>query len=516
MVTTSFGDTPESFPDVTLPEPYMTDFRQVYEVWTRNRAKNGVRRAYYEGENRLKNIGIAIPPELEDMRIVVGWPKKAVTALANRSRFDGWTNGGDDSDLNAIMDQNAFARKYRQLARSELVHGLAFVTVMHGDADEPDVRIRAYSAVNAACTWDYRLERVKCGLTVHDVDVRGVPTRYVLYEPDCIVDIRRLDSVGGMAFPTGFKRWTYAVEAHPMGRPPFEPLVYGADADYPLGHSRISRAVMDITDRAVRESLRTELASELAATPQKYLLGGTKADMLQATAGKTRWEQYIGSVTWITKDKDGDVPQYGQLPQVSMQPHIDYRAALAAEFAAETSVPIEMLGVQSKTYTSSDSARANLEELVQAAEDMNDDNGASLRTIGRMALAVKRNEPYSKVTDDVIPIFKDPSRPSIVGQADAIVKICSTEGLSWIANTSVALEMLGFNDDQRARMATEKRRIDASQRILQMEQAAATSARAREQAQRQEQAASGETAGGAGENGENAAQQPEQTQEEGE
>ena len=469
MVATAYGSTPASFPDVQLPEPYMTDFRDVYDVWNGQREKNGVRRAYYEGKNRLKNIGIAIPPELESLNVVVGWPKKAVTALANRSRFDGWSvDGSGGDDLAKVMDANGFARKYRMMARSELVHGLSFVTVTRGGDGEPPVRVRSYSAVNAACLWDYRLERIKCGLTVHDVDKYGVPTRYELYEPDCIVEMTRIDIDGGLAFPSGVSRWLYTIKPHPMGRPPMEPLVYAADDDYPLGHSRISRAVMDITDRAVRESLRTELASELSATPQKYLLGGTKQDMLQATQGKTRWEQYIGSVTWITKDKDGDVPQYGQLPQVSMQPHMDYRAALAAEFAAETSVPIEMLGVQSKTYTSSDSARANLEELVQAAEDMNDDNGASLRTVGRMALAVMRNDPLSKVDDDVIPVFKDPSRPSIVGQADAIVKICSTQGLQWIANTSVALEMLGFSDDQRARMQSEKRRAEASGRIAKL------------------------------------------------
>lgn len=474
MVRTSFGDTPESYPDVVLPEPYMSDLRDVWQVWASNRSKNYLRRAYYEGENRLKNIGIAIPDELAGLRVVVGWPKKAVTALANRSRFDGWTSSGDVSALNAIMDANGFGKKYRMTTRSELVHGLAFVTVTHGESDEPTARIRTYSAVNAACTWDYRLERIKCGLTVHDVDAYGYPTRYELYEPDCIVDIQRVDAGGGLMFPHGVSRWSYRINPQPMGRPQMEPLVYGADDDYPLGHSRISRAVMDITDRAVRESLRTELASEFAAAPQKYLLGGTKQDMQETTRNKTRWEMYIGNVLWITKDRDGDIPQLGQFPQVSMQPHIDYRAALAAEFAAETSVPIEMLGVQSKTYTSSDSARANLEELVQAAEDMNDDNADSLKTIGRMALAVSRDEPLGNVTDEIVPVFKDPSRPSVVGQADAIVKICSTQGLSWIADTSVALEMLGFGDDQRARMLNEKRRAEASRRIAQMEAAAAS------------------------------------------
>lgn len=460
MVKTSYGDTPTLMPNVELPEPYATDFRDAFTVWQNSRSRNAVKRAYHEGENRLKNIGIAIPPELECLSVIVGWPKKAVRVLANKSRFDGFHSTAGTEDLAEVVSSNMLKRKYRQLARSELIHGLSTVTVTHGLDGEPDVRVRAYSAVNSAIVWDYLLERAKCGLTVHDVDTTGIPTRYVLYESDCIIEVFRKKN----------NHWYFSKQEHIMGRPPIEPLVYDGDTDYPLGHSRISKAVMDITDRAVRESLRTELASEFSATPQKYLLGGYREEMEAATQGKTKWEMYIGNIQWFTKDKDGETPQFGQLPQVSMQPHVDYRAALAAEFAAETSVPIEMLGIQSKTYTSSDSARASLEELVQAAEDMNDDNSDALEVIARMALAVKRNVPYAEVDDDIIPAFKNPARPSLVSQADSMVKIVSA--IPWIAETSVALEELGFTDDQRRRMESERRRAEALRRIEQMQQAA--------------------------------------------
>lgn len=465
---TSFGDTPVSAPALNLPEPYASDLRSCIQVWAGNRMKHARRRAYYEGRDRLKNIGIAIPDELAGIEIVVGWPRKAVDELAKCSRFEKFATGaGGDSDaLDRIAAENGLKPAYRRMLRSQLVNGLAFATVTQGQDGEPRARVRFYSAANASCLWDYRLGRIRCGLTVHDVDNQGRPTRYVLYEPDCVIEFSR------SAMPyDGY--WAYAVKPNPMGRPMMEPLAYNSDLDYPLGHSRITRAVMNITDRAVRESLRTELASEFAATPQKYLLGGTQADLEAATAEKTRWEMYIGSVQWITKDEDGDVPQYGQLPQVSMQPHMDYFEHLAEEFAAETDIPVDAL-VRSNTYTSADSATADRSALVQIAEDVNDDNGAALATIARMALAVDGGARLETVDEGIMPVFRSPDRASKAAQADWAVKMMST--FPFIADSddavAVMLEEAGFSSDQCTRIMNGKRRADATKRIQQMTAAA--------------------------------------------
>lgn len=457
MVTTDYADLEIAAPYVAVPEPYLQDFKDCWQVWAAHRAKHAMRRAYYEGKNRLKNIGIAIPDELSGLPIVVGWPRKAVDELAKCSRFVGFATSGDAGDaLKRIADDNGLANAYRRMVRSELVNGLAFATVTRGEAGEPAARIRFYSAANAACLWDYRLGRIKCGLTVHDVDSHGVPTRYVLYEPDCLVELTRHD-----APYKGY--WGYSIQRHAMGRPLMEPLVYNADLDYPLGHSRITRAVMDITDRAVRESLRTELASEFAATPQKYLLGGTKEDIEALTAGKTRWEMYIGSVLMVSKDEDGETPQYGQLPQVSMQPHMDYFEHLAEEFAAETDIPVDAL-VRSTTYTSADSASADRSALVQIAEDVNDDNGAALAAIARMALAVDAGMTFDEADRGVTCEFRAPERTSRAAQGDWAVKVASILGDVLTGSDeglSVLMESVGFTDAQRMRVLSGRRQASA-------------------------------------------------------
>lgn len=463
MVTTAYGHTSHVKPVLDgLPEPYSGHFDDVYQVWSNNLSKNLTRRAYYEGENTLKNIGIAIPDDMANLHTVIGWPRKAVKALAVRSRFDGFTSKTDADAVNAIFEANHFNAQYKRNVVNTLVYGPSFCTVTRGGYGEPAVRLRCYSAVNAACTWNYDLMRIGTGLTVHDVDKYGKPTRYEMYEDDCIVDIVKVSE----------SKWSWAINPHPAGRPLMEPFVYDADVDYPLGHSRITKAVMDITDRAVREAVRMELASELAACPQKYLLGGYKEDQEKAIVGKTKWEMYIGSVQWFTKDKDGEVPKFGQLAQPSMEPHIKIRDSLAAEFSSETDIPIEMLGVPSTTYTSTNSAEAATENLVAAAEDMDDDAKNTLATIGRLALAVAGNTTPDALTDeqrDITAMFKPERFLSDAAQADAWTKLAGAvvQG-SWLTDSRVFWERQGLDAATIDRLMSDKRRNAAGSRIEQM------------------------------------------------
>lgn len=461
MVRTSFGDTPRVRPDVRLPGRYGEDLDECFEVWQSNMSKNLTRRRYYDGKVGIKNIGVSIPDDLAKLPIKCGWPAKAVQALAVRSRFDGYTSSGDTTEIARIVDENRLKREYKSLVRAQLVYGLAFVTVTRGGPGEPDPVIRGYSAVNAACTWDYALRRIKAGLTVNDVDRDGNPTMYVLYEPDCVITLRRSGA-----------HWTAdEPQPHSMGRPLMEPLVYDADHDHPLGRSRITRTAMDITDRMMRESLRTELASELSAVPSKVILGGTKKEQQEAVADKTKWSMYVDAVNWLTKDADGDKLTVQQMAQPSMDPHVSYMDFLASQFSEETSVPLEMLGIRSKTYTSTNSAAAANEPLIIAAKDMNEDNGEALSVIGRMALAVSRNVAYEDLEDEprLIATFMDPSLPSVVSTADAAVKWATV--IPDIGSTSVGMEMMGLTEDQRLRVQTELRQQGATSRLAAISEA---------------------------------------------
>lgn len=428
--------------------PYQKEFDDLWDIWRNHIIGNQKKNKYYEAKNTLKDLGLSIPPPLKNVETVVGWPQKAVEALAVRSRFDGFV--AKDENVSAILDrvteQSGLKRKYRMGVTSELIYCFSAVTLSKGDVEdgEPEVIIGLHSAESCAARWDYRRNRVKYGFTIVDYTDKGKACEINLYVDDAIVNAR--------ATRSGI--WEYTVSEHSMGRPLFEVLAYRPTEARPFGQSRITRAVRSITDSAVREALRTEVSAEFFTSPQKYLLGVNKDE---AFSQVSKWEAYIGSIFTIDKDADGDVPQFGQLSQGSMQPHADYMRSLAARFSGETNVPISSLGIIHDNPSSAEAIYAASEPLIMEADDLNDGNGEALRNIARMIVAAVLDKSLDDLTEDernITPIFRSPAMPSIVSQADAMVKIASVA--PWIAETDVFLEQLGFDEGTRKRMMDQK------------------------------------------------------------
>lgn len=447
-----------------LPEEEKKLLDQLVEVWGAKKARNQLRDQYYNSKNKLKDLGISIPPALQNIETVVGWPAKAVDALAVRSRFDGFTfaSGEENAELQGILSQNRFNITIAQATHSELINSVAFLTVSRGGKGEPKAIISAYSALNAAALWDYRRKRIKAGLTIVDIKQERTcdvpePIWVNLYTDTDVWEIKRDNGA-----------WRARRNPHSMGRPMMEPLVYRPTLDRPFGKSRISRAVMSITDSAVRTALRSEVGSEFYTAPQKWILGAEDS----LFADKTKWEAYIGSWFAVSKDEDGEKPTVGQFSQGTMQPHTDYMRSLAARFSGETSIPVSELGVIHDNPSSAEAIYASKESLVIEAEALNETNGEALKVIGMMVLAVSQNKPLDELTDDersITPRFKNPAMPSIVSQADAVVKMISA--IPWIAGSQVALEELGFNEDQITRLLSDKRKMEARSMLQQQEQA---------------------------------------------
>lgn len=284
------------------------------------------------------------------------------------------------------------------------------------------------------------------GYTAKDAGVTDerVPTLVGVYEPGCVIELR---ADGG--------RWVASYRPHGMGRPLMEPMPYEPTLERPFGQSRITRTVMSITDDAVREKARSEIAAEFAAFPQKWLLG-TDAETIN---DGNRYSAAMGVMQEVAKDPDGDSPTIWQSPQLTMQPHIDYMRSLAAQFAGETDLPLSSLGVVSDNPSSAEAIYAAKEDLVIDAQNLNRSNAQALRNVALMALAVAHGTDWATERDaghGVEPMFRDEARPSVVSMSDALLK--QVQAIPWLADTSVALEMLGYTEEQRQRMQADRRR----------------------------------------------------------
>ena len=448
-----------------LPDDRQTVY-SLLRLYRKKLPRNALRECYYKMHARPKELGISVPPNLRRLEQAMGWPAKAVDALANRSQFDGFVCADEDSAelLQAVVAGNRLKQCYRKAVKGELVHSCSFMAVTAGDegVGEPSALIRAYPATAAAALWDDRANRIAAGMVVvaRDRTASGEdePTWVDVYTDDAVISIVK-----------GSHGWSAEYAEHGMGRCLMEPLAHEATLERPFGSSRITRAVMGLTDDAMRASVRAEVAAEFMTSPQKFLMGAD-SDVLD---GMSKWDAYIGNIFAVTKDADGDVPQFGQLAQGSMQPHIDYMRSLASRFSGETDVPVGELGVVSDNPSSAEAIYAAKEPLVVRAQNLNADNGDALVNVALMALAVERGTDYATELRAGLGVqarFRNPAMPSIVSQSDAMVKMISA--LPWLAESDVALEEFGFTDDQIQRLRSD--RAKATSRALVASAAAGT------------------------------------------
>lgn len=420
---------------------------ELMDVWRAKLPKNQLRQRYYDGKNALKDFGISIPPQLLTVETVVGWPQKAVDALAVRSRFDGFSCASEElqAQVDAIAARSRLKLKYRQGVQSELIHSCEFAVV--GVDDNGRARIDFYNAQDAAAVYDDAAGRIAYGMVIEEWR-DGAPAVIALYADE-----------GRMLFVDEGAYYDWTFEPYMMGRPCMDVFAYRPTETRPFGQSRISRAVRSITDSAVRVALGGDVAYSFSVSPQKYLLG---ADA-NTFANKPKWEAYIGSIFAVGRDENGDLPQFGQLSQASMQQTVDYFRTLAARFSGETNVPLSTLGVIHDQPASAEAIYAANEPLIIECEDLNDNSRSTLQTLARMAVAAEVNVPVDELDVDeagIVANFKNPAMPSIVSQADAMVKLASV--LPGFAGTDVFFEQIGFAEDIRKKAENEIARANAS------------------------------------------------------
>lgn len=423
--------------------PYQREIlNELIDVYESRKPKNELLSKYYDGSIGVKAIGIDTIPDAvrNKVQLSCDWPHKAVTALANRSRFDGFVLPGVDEDetLTNVVRNSHIISAYARNVVSQLKHGCMFAAVgVSGGV--PFVRF--HSAENGAATWDDTAERIAAGFVQANFKRtpysggKRVPTTLFMYLPGETVTISRIDA----------NTWRARTDETPIDRPMMEAFRHAPTGDNPLGTSRISKPVRDLADDVLRVRLNMAVAGEFFAAPQKYLLG--LSDEQYDAMQRSKWSTYIGSVLLSTSNENGDHPDFGQLNPVSPQPFIDMIRADAMLFSGVTGVPLNSLGIVQDNPSSAEAINAANAELCLYAEKLNEQNKESLQTVAVMAMAAAENKSIEELTDAQRAVeahFKPANAPSLAATADAAVKIASVR--NGFAASPVFLEMIGFDE----------------------------------------------------------------------
>ena len=441
-----------------LPSAERATVAELVEIYAGHIAANAEKGRYYDQRITAGecNLGIALPSDLNNFEMACCWPEKAVTALADRSRFDGYVNanGEEMPELDAIVRDNGLTGTYSMGVIDELKHGGVLATLAKSDMIGCSVRFHTFET--SAARWNGVLQRIDAAFAIIDCkksndDIMYVPHVVNLYTDDATWVLRYSDE----GLTAG---WTAERRENGLGRCMATVMRNQPTNAQPLGTSRITRSVRALTRGYIRTMTLATVGLEFCTSPQKYLMGVSDAQYDALIDNK--FKKYMDSIMLGTVDPDtGQVPQYGQLAQGTMQPHVDMLRMLSTQYAASTSLSVTDAGVVNDANpTSADALNSQNDKLIRRAEDLNAFNAEELRDVALMALSIRRGRPMSDLSKDdkdVMAHFLPPAMPNRAVMGDWAVKLASAD--PQFAGTDVFYEMQGFDKPTIARIQAQKR-----------------------------------------------------------
>ena len=364
-----------------------------------------LRYAFYEQKQLARDFGISTPEGLEWFQAVNGWCTKAVDGLADRLQFDGFEN--DTFMMQDMFNINNPDIIFDSALLSALITSCSFFYISRGD-DGP--RIQVIDGGNATGIIDDQTNLLTEGYAVLERDEYDNPKVYAYFQRG--------------------ETWVYAADqkdpiAHESTGADYAalvPVIYKPDARRPFGHSRISRACMDIALSAMRTVKRSEIAAEFYSFPQKYATG-----LSQDAEVMNSWKATMSAMLSFTRDDDGNSPTLGQFQQQSMQPHVEQLKAFASMFAGETGLTVDDLGFNMQNPSSAEAIKASHETLRLAATKAQRCFGSSFVNAGYIAACVRDNIAYRraevyKTRAEWLPVF-EPDAAMLSSIGDGILKL---------------------------------------------------------------------------------------------
>lgn len=449
-----------------FPAEEMAKFQSLIATYNAHSSKNDVKNKYYEGKISLDdvNLGIALPDGLRKLEIGCTWGAKTVDVLAGRSMFDGYVdeNGLTSDVLDQIVENNNLVDAYIKACRDELKYGCVFATLSDS---ETGAKIRFHSPQTAAGVWNGEKGRIDYGFAI----INTAPDNSKSYWEATLINYYTDDSIWVLQ-RYGTDMWVAEQHPHKMGRPLMEALIWNATSDKPFGRSRIKEPIRRLIDGYVRTIANATIGLEFSTSPQKYILG--VSDEQYDALIDDKFRMYVGSIIASTDNPEtGERPSFGQLPQGSISPHVEMLRMLSTQFSAATGLSVTDTGVVNEANpTSSEAIIAQSQTLIATAQQLNIGNGAALKSIALMALAITYDTSLDGLSDEqksVVAHFRNPAMPSVSVTADAAIKIASAR--QGFASTDVFLEMLGFDKADIRRIKAQEGRSRGVQLIQEIE-----------------------------------------------
>ena len=386
-----------------------------------------LRYQYYDMKNGIKYFRTLVPPEFMWMAETLGWCGKAVDSLADRLVFREFKN--DNFDLNTIFAMNNADVLHDSAVLSALISSCCFIYITEDGNQYP--RLQVVDGGNATGIPDTVTGMLKEGYAVLERDENKRPMLEGYFTP------------GRTEYYERGKLIRTDLNSAPF--PLLVPVIYRPDALRPFGHSRISRACMNLMQGALRTLLRSEVSAEFYSFPQKYVTG-----LSQDAEEMDKWNATISSFLRFDADEQGNAPKLGQFTQQSMSPYTEQLRTFAALFAGETGLTMDDLGFVTDNPSSAEAIKASHENLRLAARKAQRNFGSCFLNAGYLAACVRDGYAYKReqlyLTKPAWePVF-EPDAGMLSSIGDGISKI--NQAVPGYIGKSNLRDMTGIDSDQ--------------------------------------------------------------------
>jgi hypothetical protein len=390
---------------------------------------------YHDGAQRIEQLGMAVPPSFRRFLLIVNWPGMYVESVESRQDVRSQILPGQaaaDPQLDEIWDANNLDADLSLFLQDRYVYGRAFFSVGSNEDDPANPLIHVESPREMSAFVDVRRRRMTSAAkfygsislygrdtatpTGDQLRTQPGPTNATLYLPDETVWAERAEQTGV---------WSEVDrDKHNLGRVPVTMSLCRRKTGSWVGTSLMSR-VTGITDAAARALTNMQFASEAHGIPQRYALGVSQGDFVDAD-GKPlpAWEAYFNAV-WANKNPNIKVGQFSASDLKNFETQLTMYGRLAGSV---TLLPTRYFGLTTTNPPSADAIRAEEAQLVKFVERQNSQVGSVLGWTSALALRFANGDfvDGSRIAVE----WHDPSTPTIAQREDALMKRRSVGVLS--------------------------------------------------------------------------------------
>ena len=392
---------------------------------------------YYEGSQVLEHIGLAVPPELRKFETVINWSRVAVDSVEQRLRVKDFILPGakvSSVELREHWDANNLDSESALLHKDTLIYGRGFVCVGSNaeDAAHPIITVESPREITAVV--DPRSRRISSALRVYGATKEDPQPKFAtLYEANSTV---WLEKVSGT--------WTeYDRDNHNLGRVPIVMFLNRRRTGDWLGVSEM-KDVIPLVDSAARAITNLQIALETHAVPQKWVLGMSKGDFVDADGNPIpAWQSYYSAI-WANQNKDAHVGQFSASDLKNFHDTINHYGQMVSSV---TGLPTRYLGQTSVNPAAEGAIRADESRLVLNAEGKASNLGDGWAWV--QGIAERFRTGSWPMSNQIKTEWFDAGTPTFAQKADALTKLYAN-GTGVIARESVQDE-LGWSQAKKDR-----------------------------------------------------------------